>query len=80
MPRLIHYHLFEIFKDGEIRCAYKQDLYNTCIPADNLTYFIDVRVAKNNKPYLTITQTDAQGKQRVIVSGDKSKEFGDALK
>lgn len=60
--------------------ADRQTLFSLRIPAGNLTYFIDVRVAKNNKKYLTITQTEAQGKQRVIVFADYANEFADAVK
>ncbi len=35
---------------------------------------------KNNKKYLNITQTEAAGKNRVIIFADKAKEFADALK
>ncbi len=40
----------------------KQTPNSIRIPAGNRTYFIDVRVAKNNKKYLTITQTEAKDK------------------
>ncbi len=60
--------------------ADKQSLYTARVPGGNRTYFIDVRIAKNNEKYLTITQTETQGKQRVIVFGDHIKEFADALK
>ncbi len=50
------------------------------IPAGNRTYFIDVRVAKNNKKYLTITQTQAAGKNRVIVFSDHAKALTDAIR
>ncbi len=53
--------------------ADKQSVYSPRVPAGNLTYLSDVRVAKNNKPSLTITQTEAQGKQRVIVFSDGNK-------
>ncbi len=38
-----------------------------------------MRVAKNNKNYLTITQTEEQGKQWVIVFADNIQKFADAL-
>ncbi len=60
--------------------ADRQSLYSARIDAGARTYFIDVRVAKNNKYYLTITQTEAQGKQRVIVFADNIQKFADALK
>ncbi len=60
--------------------ADKQSLYTARIDAGSRTYFIDVRVAKNNKNYLTITQTEAQGKQRVIVFSDAIEQFADAIK
>jgi hypothetical protein len=58
----------------------RQNLYSARVDAGNQTYFIDVRVAKNSKNYLTITQTEAQGKQRVIVFADNIQKFSDALK
>ncbi len=71
-------------KPAQAGDAERQTLYSMRIPAGNQTFFIDVRIAKNNKPYLTITATQGQGetskRASVVVFADYVKAFADALK
>jgi hypothetical protein len=39
-------------------------LFSTRVSAGRRTYFIDVKSAKNNKPYLKITQSEINGEER----------------
>ena len=39
-------------------------LFSTRVPAGKRTYFVDVKSAKNNKPFLKITQSELNGEER----------------
>jgi len=39
-------------------------LFSTRVSAGKRTYFVDVKAAKNNKPFLKITQSEINGEER----------------
>lgn len=39
-------------------------LFSTRVSAGKRTYFVDVKSAKNNKPFLKITQSEINGEER----------------
>jgi hypothetical protein len=39
-------------------------LFSTKVSAGRRTYFIDIKSAKNNKPFLKITQSEINGEER----------------
>lgn len=48
--------------------------------AGSITYFFDIKVAKNNAKFLTISQTSSQGKSQILIFEDHLNEFLEKLK
>lgn len=64
----------EIKVDGEAK-----ENENT-LNAGGITYYFDIKTAKNNAKYLTISQSSAQGKSQILIFEDRITEFLEKLK
>ena len=58
-------------------------LFSTRVSAGRRTYFIDVKSAKNNKPFLKITQSEINGEEKkkntLNVFDSEIADFGSAV-
>jgi hypothetical protein len=53
-----------------------ESLYSTMVRSGRITYFVDVKEAKNGKKYLSIAQTQLDGEERKRVT---LRVFGEAV-
>lgn len=64
--------------------ANNEALYSTMVRAGRMTYFVDVKEAKNGNKYLSISQSQINGEQKrervtLRVFGDAIAEFTKAI-